>query len=100
MRIKKHRDDSGAITGYTIWLSAADTYAWARKPGAAWLGSTLSGERCMVQCDSYGLCDFTLNGRPMDEHDCADISGDEINACIADHLPADCRHLWPVWGKS
>jgi hypothetical protein len=84
-------------TGYTLWLSARDTYDWARKPGAAWPCSTLEDHRVMVQVDSNGLCDLTIDGRsPADN---ADIDGTELNAIVADHLPANYRHLWPTWGK-
>ena len=47
----------------------------------------------MVGVDSNGLCEFTMNGRD------GDVSGDELQAIVADHLPADCRHLWPVWAE-
>jgi hypothetical protein len=90
MRIQKHITD-GKITGYALWLSASDTYNWAHRPGSSWPCSQLSDNRCLVVCDDNGLCDFTLNGRD------GDIDGNELDACVADHLPADCRHLWPVW---
>lgn len=94
MRISKHKNDKGAIIGYAMWLSARDTYDWAHKVGASWPCSTLSGERCMVGVDSNGLYDFTLNGRY------GDCDGTELDAIVSDHLPADCRHLWPVWGPT
>ena len=87
MRITRHGKD-----GYRMALSTDDTYRWARRPGAAWLGSTLSGERCALMVDRNGLCDLTVNGR-----DDTDVDSNELAAIVADHLPADLRHLWPTW---
>jgi hypothetical protein len=78
--------------GYTMQLSARDTYDWAHRSGAAWPCSTLSDHRVMVCVDSNGLCDFTLDGRTD-----GDVDGNELDACVSDHLPKDLRHLWPVW---
>ena len=86
-----HHDAPGAPTGYTLWLSASDTEAWARKPGAAWPCSTLRGHSVRVDVDANGLYACTLGGKN------ADADGNELDACVADHLPADCRHLWPCW---
>ena len=91
MRIKSQPDNKG----YTIWLSAHDTYDWAHKVGAAWPGSTLAHNRIMVCVDRNGLCDLTVNGKSPGEH--TDIDGTELSACIADHLPKHLRHLWPAW---
>jgi hypothetical protein len=77
--------------GYTMWLSARDTYDWATKPGSDWPCSECSDHRIMVQCDSNGLCDFTLDGRE------GEMDGTELDAIVADHLPPALRHLWPVW---
>jgi hypothetical protein len=85
MRIKVHD------TGYVLWLSARDTYDWATRPGAAWPCSQLSDHRCVVVVDSNGLCDFTLDGRD------ADVDGNELDACVADHIPQSARKFWPTW---
>ncbi len=86
MRIQKHEG------GYTMWLSAFDTYEWAHKAGAIWPCSTLSDKRCMVTVNFNGLCDFTVNGRDSDS-----IDGTELAAIVSDHLPEDCRQFWPTW---
>jgi hypothetical protein len=86
MRIQKHEG------GYTMWLSARDTYEWAHKAGAAWPCSTLSDKRCMVVVDGTGLCDFTVNGR-----DNYGTGGAELDAIVSDHLPEDMRQFWPTW---
>lgn len=91
MTLTRHTNAAGKITGYTLKLSARDTYNWATRPGAAWPCSDLRDNRCVVQVDSNGLCDFSLNGRD------GEVSGNELDACVADHLPLDCRHLWPYW---
>jgi len=82
-------------TWYTLWLSARDTYDWAHKPGARWPCSTLSDHRAMVQVDTNGLCDLTIDGK-----DEGDIDGNELDAIVADHLPLALRHLWPCWELS
>lgn len=73
-------------------LSAEDTYRWATRAGASWPCSQLRGNRVAVTVDRNGLCDLSFNGRD------ADIDGNELDAIVSDHLPADLRHLWPVWG--
>lgn len=78
-------------SGYVMWLSANDTYRWATRPGRAWPCSQCRGERLRVEVDSNGLCDFAINGRD------GDMDGTELDAIVGDHLPADLRHLWPVW---
>jgi len=90
MRISK-RDN-----GYSIWLSARDTHAWANKPGAVWPCSTLSGHRLVVMVDRNGICEAFRGGREV--RDRTDVH--EIEAIVADHLPKGLRHLWPVWEKS
>jgi len=74
-----------------MWLSGNDTYNWARKPHAAWPCSQASGHRLMIQVDTNGLCDFTMDGHS------ADMAGDELDAIVADHLPTNLHHLWPIW---
>lgn len=92
MRIKTtSMSAAGAITGYTLWLSRSDTYRWARKPGAAWPCSKCSGRRLVVGVNSNGLCDLAVDGRTVD------VDGNELEAIVADHLPAEYRHLWPTW---
>ena len=91
MRIKSQPDNKG----YTIWLSARDTYDWAHKVGAAWPCSTLADNRIVACVDSNGLYDLTVNGKSPNDH--TDIDGSELDACIGDHLPKHLRHLWPTW---
>lgn len=86
----KIRIDENA-KGYTLWLSANDTYRWANRPGSSWPCSDCSGERLAIVVDSNGLCDFTMNGRS------ADIDGTELEAIVSDHIPPSVRHLWPTW---
>lgn len=86
--------------GYTLWLSANDTYWWATGQGPngkTWPCSTCQGKRLVVCVDDNGLWNLFVNGRdqyPQED----EISGDELDAIVADHLPSDLRHLWPVWG--
>ena len=91
MRIKRNIDGSG----YTLWLSAADTYAWAHRPGAAWPCSTLADHRLRIEVDQNGLCYLTVDGKSAGNN----IDGQELDSCVAYHLPADCRRLWPTWEK-
>jgi hypothetical protein len=95
MRIQKNKDADGNVNGYTMWLSANDTYNWAHRPRNDWPCSTLSHKRCVVRVDDNGLFDLTVNGRDDD-----DVDGVELDAIVGDHLPKDCRHLWPIWGET
>ena len=94
MRIKRHTDGDGAIVGYTMWLSARDTYDWAHRDGARWPCSATSDRRLVVGVDGNGIHGLAVDGH--EDHD-GDIGSDELGAIVADHLPADCRHLWPTW---
>lgn len=93
MRKQIDRNAAGEVTGYRLWLSANDTYRWAFRPGHRWPCSEAAGNRLFVGVDRNGLCEFALNGR-----DDADVDGTELEAIVSDHVPAECRHLWPVWG--
>lgn len=93
LRTQEHvADETAIVTYYQLCLSAKETQAWAHKPGASWPCSELAGRSICAAVDQNGLCDFALDGQ------FADVDGNELSACIADHLPANCRHLWPVWG--
>lgn len=65
----------------SLWLSAQDTYSWARKPGAVWPCSQLSGKRLFAQFDRNGLCSLTVNGS-----DSVDVDATEFNAITSDFL--------------
>lgn len=93
MQINKHKPE-GVVRSYTIWLSANDTHAWAHRY-ESWPCSQLSGHRCTVSVDLNGLYDFTFDGK----HN-IDIDATELSAIVEDHLPSDCKHLWPCWKKS
>ena len=80
-------------TGYTLWLSARDTYDWAHRVGHTWPCSTLSKNRCRIDVDSNGLCDFSVNGKS----DNGEIDGCELDACVSNHIPLEVQHLWPTW---
>lgn len=68
-------------SGFALWLSARDTYEWARRPGSAWPCSELSGRRLWVEFDHSGLVDFSVDGV-----DGVDVPGDELSAIVADHI--------------
>lgn len=94
MRIIKDKQADGTIVGYMLRLSACETGMWARRPHASWPCSTLKDRRLWVAVDRNGLYDYAVNGGQFNS-----IDDTELDACVSDHLPADCRHLWPVWGK-
>jgi len=73
------RDDGG---GFSLWLSAADTWAWAHRPGSAWPCSSLAGRRLFVAYDRNGLEVLTIDGKS------GDCCADELAACVADHVAA------------
>ena len=71
MRLKENNGD------LTIWLSANDTYNWARN----WPASELSNKRLMAQFDYRGnLIDVTIDGRS------GDCPLDEFNSICYDHI--------------
>jgi hypothetical protein len=84
---------SGKDNGYTLLLSPDETYGWAHRLGVTWPCSRFSETQLMVQADRYGICELVVDGRPDDG------PGDELEAIVADHLPVEYRHLWPVWDK-
>lgn len=85
MRIKAHDH------GYTLWLSARDTHAWATRPGSRWPCSTLADHRVVVEVDRNGLCGLAIDGRD------GDCDGNELDAIVSDHLPPAARRFWPTW---
>lgn len=71
MRLKDYGD------AVTVWLSADETYEWAR----CWPCSSLSGKRLRAEFDSSGLLDYAVNGAYL-----GDLDGTELSAIVADHL--------------
>ena len=80
-------------TSVSLSVSASDTYDWARKPGAAWPCSTLSGHRFVAYFDSNGLYDLTVDGRDAPD----DIDGHELSAICSDMLRDRLAQDHPVW---
>lgn len=78
-----------------LWASARDTYDWARRPGAAWPCSTLSGHRFVACFDTNGLYDLTIDGRP--EREGSEIDGHEFSAISADFLEGKLEPDHPVY---
>ena len=81
--------------GYSMWLSKCDTCAWANKIGGRWPCSRLLGHTLFVLVDENGICDYTVDGK-----ECPDLTGDELVACVTDHLPESLHAFWPVWKYS
>ena len=80
-------------TGFTLWLSASDTYDWAHRSGQSWPGSQLSGRRIVAEYDDNGLLDLAVDGRDSDD----DLGADELNAIVHDHLIDRLPALHPAW---
>lgn len=78
-------------SGYSMELSAAETYHWAYESDIRWPCSTLAGCRVAINVDSNGLCVLLIDGK---DRDC---DGIELDAIVADFLPPAFRHLWPTW---
>ena len=77
MRIKRSQ------YGVNLWLSARDTYEWARKPGAAWPCSQISGRRLFAAFERNGdLVDVSIDGERGEQ----DVDANEFNAITADFL--------------
>jgi hypothetical protein len=71
-------------SGTKLWLSANDTYFWARRPGNSWPGSQLSSRRVFAEFDSRGdLVDMAVDGRSD-----VDVDGNEFTAICSDFLRA------------
>ena len=86
MRIKSN--DSG----FTMWLSANDTYKWATNPNNRWPCSTMSDHRFVIVVDSNGLCDFSRDG----QDDTGQTDGNELSAIVGDFLPKHLDGFWPT----
>jgi len=86
MRLKDNGDS------LTLWISADETYWWARRPGNAWPCSELSGKRLCASYDRNGLCDLTVNGR-----DGFDGDVHELNTIVADHLAERIGEDHALW---
>lgn len=88
MRILKTIIDD-KVVGYTLWLSARDTAFWSAFE--SWPCSKISGHRIRVDVPgSNGLSCFTMDGK------FCNVPTNELEAIVTDHLPDDCKHLWPV----
>jgi len=92
MRIRTQEREGLAVM-YMLNLSAEEIEKWSTKPGQIWPCSTLRGHRLWVYVDQNGLCDIRIDGK----YDTNYIDENELMACISDHLPDNCKHLWPVW---
>ena len=75
--------------GVTLWLSANDTYEWARQ----WPCSELRGKAVVACFDSGGLCDLSINGGRGSQ----DCDGNEFSAICADHLRAKLPKDHPAY---
>lgn len=64
-----------------VWLSANDTYEWAR----SWPCSTLSGKRLRVELDAVtgDIVDIAVNGQAP-----SDIDSHELDAMLDDMIGA------------
>ena len=68
-------------TAFTVWVSAGETYSWAKRSGSAWPTSQLAGHRVRATFDTNGLLDYAVDGCMPD-----DLDSNEFNALIADHV--------------
>ena len=78
MKIEKQGDT------VKLWLTAEDTYQWARKPGAAWPCSFLSGKTLFAEFNDGDLVNYALDGRC--DRTTLDIPADEFNAITNDFI--------------
>ena len=71
--------------GVKIWLSARDTYDWARRPGNSWPCFQLSDRRVFAEFAPNGdLVDLSINGGRGPQ----DCDATEFNAITEDFLGA------------
>ena len=91
--IIRTQERGGKAIMYMLNLSADETEKWATRPGSVWPCSTLRGHRFWLHVDQNGLCDITIDGKCNTDN----IDGNELAACVGDHLPDNCKHLWPCW---
>lgn len=77
--------------GFSVWVSANETYNWAHRPGKSWSCSTLSNHRFFAQFNSNGLCDLTIDGKDdtsIDPHEFGCIMEDLVYPRLPD------GHYW------
>jgi len=75
-----------------LWVSHAETYDWARRPGATWPNSYLAGQRFFAEFDANGLVDLTVNGKYG-----VDAPADEFNAITSDFLRGQLPEDHPAY---
>jgi len=90
------------LDSFAIWLSSADTSAWAAgylPSSGRWPCSEIAGLRLGAVYGAEGLVDLTVNGRYPEESPPAD----ELNAMVADYaatvLPKDHPCFFVVVGQ-
>ena len=76
MKIEKQGDTA------KLWLTAEDTYQWARKPGAAWPCSYLSGKTLFAEFYKGDVMDCTIDG----EYGYVGMPADEFYAITSDFI--------------
>ena len=88
--------------GYRLALTAQQTEDWATRPGKRWPCSTLRGRRLVVEVDSNGLVDYTIDGG-RNVYDGEDLEphepdGHELEAIVADFTcDTPAARFWPCW---
>jgi hypothetical protein len=93
LKIYNHQVKGFAV-GYTLWLSANDTYNWAHRPRHRWPCSTLSNKRLRIDVDNSGLSDLTVNGKPNLDN----IDAIEFDALVSHFtVNTEAMGLWPIW---
>lgn len=70
--------------GFTLWLSANDTYDWAHRVNDSWPCSTLSNHRLTASFDSNGLYDLTIDGKCLSGEGYCEVDAHELSAIVAD----------------
>lgn len=80
-----------------LWLSAANTQAWALglAGGGCWPNSELKGRTVYANLDSSGLVELRIDGRHLGNR--LHIEAAEVSACLADHLAPKLPADHPVW---
>lgn len=95
LKVQSNSSVVGKVESFSLFLNELETYKWANRPYNKWPLSQISNHSLMVEFDQNGLVDLKIDNEYKDN----DLSNNELNAIIWDHLPLyvkqDFQYFFP-----